>query len=886
MRFQSYYRNNNFKLKYKISSTPLLLLFMLFANLSFGQGDKDGKLKKAWHNMVAHFNTYYHAQMILDEAVLKLENAHKDDFTKIVPVFPDGGEAAAKSITSNMEEVMMKTSKLIQAHPTSKWVDDAYLLLYQSYFYKYDLFAALEGFQYIYSQFNDREIKYDAQLWIMRTLIRQKKYYDAESIYGLILQEKNFPKRLNKLLYQSAADLYISEGKNKQALEMMVKVLPLARTRTEKYRTNFILGQLYYALGKYQLSYNHFERTIKLYPPYEYAFQANLGLSRMQSKLPGKTAKNTRKYLKRMLKDDKNIEYFDEIYYELANLELKEKKTDLAIQYYQQSAWASQKNRIQKANSYLALANLFFSAKNYTKAQLYFDSTVAFITKEHPQYEQITARQVVLSDLINSLVTIEMQDSLLRLSGFEKADLDRYIDRLIQKEKEQAELKKQQQEQNPQNQGNNFNGINPLPGGNQPVTPQGSGTDWYFYNQSALARGYTEFSRRWGTRKLTDYWRVASKAKEYEAEKSFEKQETKAEKVDEVSYNAQQDKKQQEAIKDVAQDKQKYYVNIPFSEQAKIVANIKIEKALFKAGKIYQENLKEYQIAIGYYQKLLNRYPETNLGAETVFNLIKCFEALGNKEEAARYATLLNDKYPRSSFNMVVNNKDVTESEGENKQIVTAYNSMYSLYQQGAFLQAMKLKTETDKQFAGNSLQAKFDLLFAMCVAKTDSLGRYLDLLRIIKENYPGTAVANTAVEYLDYFENRDKKIPEKTEATGSFTFSPNSEHFYILTYQGGNSESIKRAFSDYNTQYHRTGNLQIIPSVLGDLQMLVVKSFPNKKEAEKYYIEFIKNGAFFDNLGIKKYDNLYISDTNFKILLNEKKQSSYFEFFTKFYIE
>jgi tetratricopeptide (TPR) repeat protein len=873
-------------LKYKISYTPIVILLLLSNSFCSAQGNDQGKFKRAWHNLLAQYNTYYHAELLLFDGLSKLEEAHKDDFTKVIPVFPDGDESNSKAITAGMDEIMMKTSKLIQGHPTSKWVDDSYLLIAESYFYKYDLYAALEGFQYVFSQYNNTELKYDAQLWILRTFIRQGKYYDAESILGLINQEKKLPRRLNKMLYQSAAELYIKQKKYKQALEMMQKSLPLLRTRTEKYRANFILGQLYYNLNNYRASYNHFEKTVKMYPPYEYAFQANLGMSRLQSKLGGNSAKNTRKYLKRMLRDDKNIDYFDEIYYELGNLELKDGKTADAILYYKQSAWASQKNKIQKANSYLALANLYFERKNYVLAQSYFDSTATFITADHPNYDQIIARQNVLSDLINSLVIIESNDSLLRLAKLDKGDLDKYIDRIIQKEKEAAEIKKNTPEPIIPNPFNN-NQLPGGPGGGQNNLPSGgAGMEWYFYNPSAMARGYTEFNRRWGSRKLTDYWRIATKAKEFEADKAFENQTVKNEVVDEVSYNSANDQKQQEAIKDVAQDKQKYYSNIPFSDQAKAVSNVRIEKSLFKAGKVYQESLKEYKIAIGFYDKLLVRYPETNLGAEAVFNLIKCHDALGNKDEVKRYSELLNSKYPKSAFNMVINNADVTENKGENKQIVESFNEMYNAYHAGKFVEAKKIKLETDKHFAGNSLQAKFDLLYAMCIAKTDSLSKYLDLLRIIKESYPGTAVANTAIDYLDYFENKDKKIPEKIEEIGSYVYSPNSEHFYVLTFQGGNTEKIKRAFSDYNAEYFKTKNLQIVSSLLGDMQMIIVKSFPNKVEAEKYYVEFIKNGSFFEKLEIKKYDNLYISDSNFKVLLNEKKQNSYFEFFTRYYIE
>lgn len=872
---------------YKNSSTPILLIMLLLSGTAWSQGSDQGKLKQAWHNMLARYNTYYHAVSILDESVQKLEAAHKDDFTKVIPVFPDGDENTAKSITAGMDDIMAKTSKLIQARPNSKWVDDAFLLVAQSHFYRYDMYAALEAFQYVYSQYNDKEIKYDAQLWILRTLIRQKKLYDAESIYNLIQQEKNLPKRLNKMLYQTAAEMYIRQDKYAQALELMLKAEPLLRTRTEKYRSNFIMGQLYQKLGNYKASYRHFERTVKMFPPYEYAFQANLGMSRMLSQLGGNSAKNTRKYLKQMLRDDKNIDYFDEIYFELGNLEMKDGKTEAAIGYYKLSAWSSVKNKIQKANAYLALANLYFERKDYPLAQAYFDSTAAFITKEHPQYDQIIARQNVLSDLIKNLVTIETQDSLMNLSRMNKSELDKYIERMAQKEKEAKEAK-EAKGADPLPAGNNPFDSNPLPSQNGTSAPAGSGVDWYFYNQSAMARGYTEFTRRWGSRKHTEYWRISAKAKEFENEKAFDTPDKKKEeeKSSEITYSAEQDKEQQAAIGNVSQDLQKYYVNIPFSDQAKKVSHIKKEKALFNAGKVYQENLKEYNMAVGYYEKLLAQYPESDLIPEAIFNLIRCYEALNNPGKVKELSALLNAKYPKSPFNMVINNVDITENAGENKKVVELYNKMYESYQAGRYKEAKAIKLEADKQYAGNSLQSKFDLLYAYCVARTDSLSVFLDLLQIIKESYTGTAVAVTATEMIEFYQNRNKPKVSPTEIIGDYTYQPSAPHFYILTFQGGNAEQMKRAYSDFNQNQFGRENLQVVSALVGDLQALMVKSFKSKAEAEKYYVRFISNRDFFDKLELKKYDNLIISEDNLKVLLKEKDINQYFEFFTKYYIQ
>jgi ribosomal protein L33 len=211
---------------------------------------------------------------------------------------------------------------------------------------------------------------------------------------------------------------------------------------------------------------------------------------------------------------------------------------------------------------------------------------------------------------------------------------------------------------------------------------------------------------------------------------------------------------------------------------------------------------------------------------------------------------------------------------------------MYDAYQAGKYKEAKAIKLEADKQYSGNSLQSKFDLLYAFCVARTDSLTVFLDLLQIIKENYVGTSVAVTATEMLEYYQNRNKPKVDVAESTGSFTYQPSTPHVYILTFQGGNAEQIKRAYGDFNKDQFNRDNLQVVSTLLGDLQVLMVKSFKTKADAEKYYVRFISNRDFFDKLELKKYDNLFISEDNFKILLKEKDINNYFEFFTKFYIQ
>ncbi|MCX6259201.1 MAG: hypothetical protein NTW49_15070, partial [Bacteroidia bacterium] len=81
------------------------------------------------------------------------------------------------------------------------------------------------------------------------------------------------------------------------------------------------------------------------------------------------------KKLTKMLKDDKNKDFLDQIYYALAHIAMKDSDTTTAIEYYKQSVSTSRTNNYQKAISSLELADIFFETQDYQISQAYYDST-------------------------------------------------------------------------------------------------------------------------------------------------------------------------------------------------------------------------------------------------------------------------------------------------------------------------------------------------------------------------------------------------------------------------------------------------------------------------------------------------------------------------------
>jgi tetratricopeptide (TPR) repeat protein len=215
-----------------------------------------------------------------------------------------------------------------------------------------------------------------------------------------------------------------------------------------------------------------------------------------------------------MLRDDKNIEYLDQIYYELGKLELSQKNFPIATTQFKNSVSKSKTNKAQKTKSYLELAKLFFETKDYKKAKAYYDSTAQNIDPKDKDYEKIKNTKIVLSDLINNLVVFETEDSLQRLSRMSPNSLKSKVEEWVANDKKQKEIeaklaKKRAkiEESFQKNQGGDENAPPPLT-----VSADGS---WYFYNSNLVASGKTDFfsSKKWGQRTNEDFWRIAAKEK-------------------------------------------------------------------------------------------------------------------------------------------------------------------------------------------------------------------------------------------------------------------------------------------------------------------------------------------------------------------------------------
>ncbi|NJM15884.1 MAG: DUF2225 domain-containing protein [Bacteroidales bacterium] len=329
----------------------------------------------------------------------------------------------------------------------NKWMDENYLLMGKAHFYKGDYFLAMETFKYIVSEF-PREINSvkASYIWMSRVNIQESRFKDAEETLTLINAEE-----LNKSLltdyYGTLADYYLKQKKLEKAIEHLEKAIDSEKKKKTKTRWMYLLAQLNKKLGHDDEAYRLYGEVIKRNPPYIMAFNAAINQA-IAFKGQGDKGTDIIAELNKMLKDEKNKDFKDQIYYALANIYYKKEELDKAISYYQLSAQSTVDNLGQQSISYLALADIFYNRRNFITAQAYYDSSVVNLDTGYEGYDIILAKSTSLSNLVEALNEFNLQDSLQRLAALDKASLDKAIESLIQqviKQEEEEKLRKQRE---------------------------------------------------------------------------------------------------------------------------------------------------------------------------------------------------------------------------------------------------------------------------------------------------------------------------------------------------------------------------------------------------------------------------------------------------------
>ena len=829
---------------------------------------KNTPLVRTYHNLTAHYNVYFNGLVSYEEGVKKT-NEYKDDYTMLLPIYKYSIEEATKSASSQMDGTLTKMGKTIKVHSITvkpklkgsltpkqkeflqkneycKWIDDAYLLIGKADLYKQEYDKSLRAFHQILNTYKGENTRFDAELWISKVYIEQKKYKEALNLLIELENDIRLPKRLLKDLNLTFADYYIRVKDYRNSIDRLQTSMKYIKKKREKARYYFILAQLESLQGNNNEADNYFKKVVKISSNYDMTFSAKINRAVLASN--GKDNEQLKRQLLKLTKDEKNEEYLDQIYYAIAILDLKRSDTTSALKYLKLSTQNSTNNNTQKALSFLSIADIYFNKKEFLNSGFYYDSAMQYLSKNYPDYDNISKRAKNTGLLVRYLGEVEYQDSLQRIAKMPEKQRMAIIDSIIQSVVKKEQLRNQ-------------NEVNPYFDPNDPTFQTGPSTQggkWYMYNPTLISRGKNEFKKKWGNRKLEDNWRRKNKS-------SANISNTDTTEVDSTRVT---DNKKPEF----------YLQNLPLTDSLMAISNNKIESSLFFGAGVYEERLNDVKSAISIYQQLLKRFPESKYKLETYYKLYNLYTKLGDNSNAQKYKKLLITEFPTSKYaNILIDPSYKDRLISEQQAAFNIYYQALDKYERNEIESSAKLIKKGIANYKGSDAFPYYLFLKAKIFGQYNQKDSMKNYLNIIVNDFAESEIASIAKDILQMMtlSKYDYDIYKLNT----------KEEFYFAIYikkkevDPAFNFQLKLASETFSKEERYKINNKNITS---DYEIVTVEKF-NDLETAKKFLQYVNSKPeVFENL--TEYKTFIISKNNYSILLKDKIIEKYLEFYDKNY--
>ena len=875
------------------------ILIFILTGLSQCSTEKNSIIHRGFHNLHAKYNGFFNANEIIKLTYNDFLKSRKEDYNSILPIYPLPSEEQSKNWYAPMDTAYRKCELVIYRHRMphkkkgkyrnkewGKYIDDNWLTMGKTRYFKKDFPNALKIFQHIENKYPIENNYYQSIFWQAKVLIEMRAFDEAEELLLTLLlkheeqinekqpqkktsindklkivfdyntridflesQEALIPVKIINSIYPTLADLYIKSNNNKKAIEFLELAKDNKYKKSFKTRLIFILAQLYHIQGNYKASV-YYQEVVERNPEYEMAFQAKINRALSFS---GGDSKSIKAQLLKMLKDDKNIDYFDQIYYALAEISFTEKNENLGVEQLQKSINLSLNDNQQKIKSMSRMGDIYFEKSKYIKSYFYYDSLKKIPLKEHREKEIVEKKYKILKNIFLNNSTVIRNDSLFMICSLSPKDRMDKIYEVIDLQEVKSNNK------SPLIASTKNRLSNP---GSNSVNNQ----SFFIWDQSMLQRGKSEFDKKWGKIALEDNWRRSTLATLF---------------VDDIEETS--------GIKNQSELFDELLKNLPCDNKVLLESmNDSILSSLFNLGLIHHYETEDLKQSIKCFKRIIENFQPKNEAIAAIYELYNIYSYQKEFVSSNKMKKLLLEKYPKSKYaKLISNGKDTSDLQQKMNLEEENYRKIYLKYKSGKYEEVLASCNEKLAD-TSNLLICQYGLLKAYSLKKiNDTLSNnqtLINTLKLVVDKCLGTNYANQAIAALKTLKknNANDLIDKKN---WKFTYDPDTIHYFIMVAPKGNFSinKAKNNIADFNMSSFSDLRLKVSNTFLNTSdQMIMVKFFNDGKKALDYYVSFkVDKGSVKD---YKEENFFIISPKNLKELYLEKNPENYSKFFEEFY--
>ena len=708
---------------------------------------KDKFLNRNFHALGTKYNILYNGNIALEKGRESIDDAFTDNYWETLQVermqISDEVFLPGESKNKDFEVAEEKAIKAVQKHgmniqgkERNTQIDEAYMLLGKSRYYDQRFVPALEAFNFILYKYPASDKINQAKIWREKTNIRLENNQLAIDNLNRLIEQENLEGQDLADATAMLATAYINIKSTQDALNQLKIAAEHTRKNNEKARYNYIRGQLYNELGYKDSANMAFTKVIELNRKVPRAYFINAHLAKANNFDFEKGNKlEFMEYLTELEENRENRPFLDKIYYQIAEFHKKNESDTLAEVYYNKSLRTDSQDQQLLAYDYTNLGDMYFDRAQYRMAGAYYDSTLTSLTLNSKPYRVIKRKKDNLEDVIYYENVAQVNDSILILVNLTEEERLAYFTKFTEDLKEKAEAKKEQEEiaKRLSNTGmvttNNMDSSMPRDRFNINDEEDGE-QNFYFYNQTTVAFGKNQFLQIWGERALKDNWRLSGSGS--------------------TSNNNQQVSAIiAGATEEELYDPQFYISKIPTNEKS-IDSLIKDRNfAYYQLGVIYKEKFNELELAKNKLQALLKNNPEERLVLPSKYQLYKIYEELGLKGEAEIAKNDIISNYADSRYAQLLLNPKSELGRDENSP-ESLYENLYAEFQNQHFVSVIEKCDIYIKQFDGEIIVPKFEILKASARGRLYGFESYKEAINYIALNYANSEEGKKAKEIMD----------------------------------------------------------------------------------------------------------------------------------------
>ncbi|MDX2129270.1 MAG: tetratricopeptide repeat protein [Chloroherpetonaceae bacterium] len=409
------------------------LIFVL--SLLSCESTDDSIMGKVYHNFTGYFNAFHNAKLEYERGIIAIRTTQDYSKKAKLTIFPSLENAASGK--QFFDNVIRKTSIVLQAHAASDLSDDALLLLGKAYYHQKEFQPAERKFKEILSNYPEGDVVDEATFWYGRTLAAMQIFEEARAVLGsVILSEKSSPNVRGEAHFV-LAQLALSDNDFAETTRQIELGIPLVKDYDLRARAAFVLARVYDQIGDFKKAAESYKLILTLDPNFDLKYTAELsyGIDLREQKVYDEAIR----VFEDMLGDDKNFEKFGDIRYELAECYTQIERLGVSINLYLEIIRKSPRTE-SAAKSFFRLGRIRQEiSRDYEAAKALYDTARV----QYPQGE-IAQEAKIASERVEKILwlyeTIGTLDSTIQLGVVAVTKESKMVDSLKEAKRIQDSL--------------------------------------------------------------------------------------------------------------------------------------------------------------------------------------------------------------------------------------------------------------------------------------------------------------------------------------------------------------------------------------------------------------------------------------------------------------